>query len=70
MTPTARSLKLLREWGFAAQVVEQTVAGKFKRDLFGIMDIVAIRPMVTERAEIFGVQATSAANHSARVKRR
>lgn len=66
MTPTARTLVECRKRGWDAQVVEQTIPRTFiKRDLFGVIDIVAI----TERG-ILGIQATSGGSgggHSARV---
>lgn len=65
MTPTARSLELLKAEGWLAQVVEQTIRGKgvvFKRDLFTIGDIIAIRGDVT-----LLVQTTSGSNLAARL---
>ena len=45
-SPTQLSLKHLRDSGYTAQIVELTVPHTFiKRDLFGIGDIVAIRPL-------------------------
>ena len=67
MTPTARSLALLRKEGWIAQVVEQTIRGAgivFKRDLFTIGDIIAIRE---ERTLL--VQTTSANNFSSRLQK-
>jgi hypothetical protein len=62
-SPTARSLAECRKRGWIAQVVEQTIPRTFiKRDLFGIIDIVAITD-----AGILGIQATSGTNHAARV---
>ncbi len=58
MSPTARSLAECKKRGWIAQVVEQNVripGGRmFKRDLFGVIDIVAIT-----RNGILGIQATS-----------
>lgn len=52
---TQKTLKLLRERGYLAQVVERWQPNTFRRiDLFGIIDIVAIRD-----GEILGVQSTS-----------
>lgn len=63
MTPTQRSLKALRNDGYEVQVVEQTLPRTFiKRDLYGVIDILAIRP-----GEILGVQTTSGSNLSARL---
>ena len=62
MTPTARSLAELRRRGLTAQVVEQTIPRTFiKRDLFGVIDIVAMGA-----GHIFGIQCTSGTNHAAR----
>jgi hypothetical protein len=48
-----------------AGVVEQTIPGTFiKRDLFGFIDIVALMDK-----RVVGIQATSASNVSARIKK-
>src|SRR6266496_194493 len=45
MTPTARSLRLLRQQGHVADVVERWLPRiARKRDLFGFGDIVAVHP--------------------------
>lgn len=45
MSPTARTLKECRKRGWIAQVVEQTIPRTFiKRDLFGIIDVIAVTP--------------------------
>ena len=63
MTPTQRSLKHLREDGWLAEVVERWIPQARKRkDLFGFVDIVALRDDTT-----LGVQVTSGSNVSARV---
>ena len=63
MTPTARSLAELRKRGVVAQVVEQTIPKMFiKRDVFGVIDIIAMGG-----GHIVGIQATSGSNHAARV---
>lgn len=62
MSPTARTLKMLREQGWMCDVVEKWNAyAKVRIDLFGVIDIVAICGGVTA-----GIQATSGSNHSAR----
>lgn len=67
VTPTSRSLKLLRDRGYIANVVEQTVPKTFiKRDLFGFIDIVAIHP---DTGETLAVQTTSGSNVSKRVSK-
>jgi hypothetical protein len=43
MTPTARSLRLVRSQGWLVDVVEQTVTRHVKRDLFGMFDLLAIQ---------------------------
>jgi len=66
MSPTARSLEWLRERGWSARVVERRNPFTHKlSDVFGA-DIVAIH-----RAQkiTLWVQATSGANHGARVKK-
>lgn len=64
-SPTQRSLKYLRGEGYLADVVEKWIPGaNIRRDLFGFIDILAIR-----EAEIVGVQATSGGNVSARVSK-
>jgi hypothetical protein len=62
-TPTQRSLALLRGRGYAVEKVEQrlTFRGFITRDLFGCIDLIAVR-----RGEIVGVQTTSRSNLAAR----
>lgn len=65
MSPTSRTLKLLREQGFFAEVVERRVPYKnITHDYAGCCDIIALRGRQT-----FCVQATSGSNISARVKK-
>jgi carbonic anhydrase len=62
-SPTQRSLKHLRKLGYLAEVVEKTIPRVFiRKDLYGFIDILAIRD-----GEILGVQATSGDNVSKRV---
>jgi hypothetical protein len=67
-SPTQRSLKKLRAEGYMAEVVEKfnRFAGPFgqRKDLFGWMDILAVRG-----DEVIGVQSTSGSNASARVNK-
>jgi hypothetical protein len=64
-SPSQRSLKHVRTNGYTAQVVERWNAfARVRQDLFGFIDIVAIKP-----GAILGVQATSYSNISARVKK-
>jgi len=76
-SPTARTLAELRKRGWTAQVVEQHLPFPkpfgTKRDLFGVIDIVAIAPVMTPASgqlmgrEIVGIQATAdSANHAHR----
>ena len=45
MTPTARSLAVLREMGYTAEVVEHWNSySKTRKDLFGWIDILAMHP--------------------------
>lgn len=65
MLPTAMSMKMLRENGYLVEKVEHWDSfGKVRRDLFGIIDVLAVRP-----GEIVGVQVTSKANMSARQRK-
>lgn len=73
MTPTARTLNRLRRLGYVAAVSEKWVtiparnaqpARKFRRDLFGIVDIVAIHPRMTGTLY---VQSTTKGNLASRV---
>ena len=62
-SPTSRSLAWLREHGFTVQKVEYwDHYAKKRRDLFGVIDIVAIN----EQGITLGVQATSDTNRSHR----
>lgn len=68
MSPTARSLKWLRDQGWIAGVVEQTIhmPGRpwgNKRDLWGFADVVAVHPT----GRLMFVQITSSGNLAARV---
>lgn len=62
-SPTARTLARLRKDGATAQVVERwNQYSKTRHDLFGWIDIVAMR-----NNTIVGIQATSGTNVSARL---
>jgi hypothetical protein len=64
-SPTQRSLALLRSEGWTAQVVEQTIRGPgitFKRDLWGIGDILCLRD-----GETLLVQTTSGSHFTDRL---
>lgn len=66
MTPTALTLRDLRANGWEAAVVERwNPYARIRQDLFGIIDIIAVKP----GCGVMGVQATSDANVSARVNK-
>ena len=65
MTPTQHALRMLREDNYLAAVVERWNShARVRQDLFGIIDILAVRG-----SECLGVQATDNTNHSHRVKK-
>lgn len=65
MSPTSRSLGLLRKEGWTCQVVEKWNAfARIRIDLFGCIDILCLRDGVT-----MGVQTTSASNISSRIRK-
>lgn len=64
-SPAARSLALLRDEGWMAEVVEKWNShGKVRQDLFGFIDILAVK-----EGQTLGVQSTTSANFSARIKK-
>ena len=64
-SPTARTLALLRQEGWTAQVVERwNPYAKVRHDLFACIDVLAINGSV-----VLGVQATSGSNVSARLSK-
>lgn len=66
-SPTQRSLKLLRDEGYSAWIVEHWNAFVgIRQDLFGFIDIVAIREDVPG---VLAIQTTSGNNLSARRKK-
>jgi hypothetical protein len=65
MTPTQRSLKHMRDQGYTVDIAEHWQAfAKKRRDLFTVIDWVCLGDN-----ETVGVQTTSLANVSARVKK-
>lgn len=63
MSPTERTRKALKEMGFTSQIVEKRVPKKnITIDLFGCIDIIAIRDGIG----ILGIQACAGASHAAR----
>ncbi len=66
-SPSARSLQHLRKLGYYAQVVERyNPFAHVRQDLFGFIDIVAIKG---DQNGVLGVQATSADHVSHRKKK-
>lgn len=66
-SPTARSLDYLRKRGYTCQVVERfNYFSKQRIDLFGIIDIVAIKPVIQG---VLGVQATTKSNIQSRYQK-
>ena len=63
-SPTALTLERLERGGFLCDVVERRITRIVTKDLFGILDIVAVK-----EGETFGVQCTSRSNVSARVRK-
>jgi hypothetical protein len=64
MTPTARALKDLKEMGYLAAVVERwNQYARIRQDLFGCIDLIALR----EGVGVLFVQACAGASHAARV---
>ena len=65
VSPTQRSLKLLRDDGWTVAVTEHwNPWARIRQDLFGIIDLLCVRDGVT-----MGVQTTSYSNITARVKK-
>lgn len=65
MSPTARTLAVLRERGYTAEVVERWIPGaNIRRDLFGFIDVLGIR-----NNEVLGVQTTSDSHVAERIKK-
>lgn len=65
MTPTQRSLNHLRKLGYRAAVVEKWNShARLRQDLFGIVDILAIK-----EGETLAVQTTSWSNVAARIRK-
>lgn len=63
MSPTQRSLRLLRDSGYTVAVVERwNPHARIRQDLFGFIDLLALRD-----GETLAVQATSGSNGAARV---
>jgi hypothetical protein len=66
LSPTSRTLALMRSRGFYAEVVERFIPGaNIRRDLFGVLDVLCLG----DNGELVGVQCTSLSNVSARIKK-
>ena len=64
MSPTGRTLKLLRSWGYTCEVCERWVPRlNIRRDLLHCADVIAFKP----GEPILLVQVTSAANVATRL---
>lgn len=65
VTPTQRSLKHLRKAGYLVAITERwNPFAKIRQDLFGVIDLLAVKD-----GETLGVQTTSMSNVSARIKK-
>lgn len=65
VSATQKSLKKLRDEGYLCEIVEHTIPYCFiKKDLFGFVDILAIKGN-----EVLAVQTTAGYNGNARVKK-
>jgi hypothetical protein len=65
-SPAQRTLQLLRREGYLAAVAEKwNPHSRTRADLFGFADVLAVRA----GAPVLAVQATSASNHAARVRK-
>jgi hypothetical protein len=64
MTPTAKSLRLLRQFGYVCQVVESWVPHtQIRRDFLGAIDIIGVKAGESP----LGVQATTSSHHAHRL---
>ncbi len=65
MTPTQRSLKYLRDNGYRVAIVEKwNPHARIRQDLFGFIDLLAIKDL-----ETLAIQTTSRGNMLARIKK-
>ena len=66
-TPTQLSLEFLRDQGYTVAITEHWNAfAKIRQDLYGIIDLIAIKSGVPG---VLGIQTTSKSNISARVNK-
>jgi hypothetical protein len=73
-SPCSRSLAYLRRQGYVAGVVERWNAHAgvrgIRQDFLGIIDLIGVRvPLIGEGGGVLGVQATTADNLAARLKK-
>ena len=65
LSPTSLTLRYLREQGYTAEVTEKwNPHARIRHDLFGIIDVLALRG-----SETLAVQTTSASNVPARIRK-
>jgi len=65
VSPTQRTLNLLRKEGYTAQVAEKFIVWTKRRiDLFGFIDVIALHP---NKKGVLGVQTTSGSNLANRI---
>ncbi len=65
MTPTARTKQFLERDGYHVSIVEKWNAfAKIRQDLFGFIDILALKPGV-----LLAIQVTSTGNMSSRIEK-
>jgi hypothetical protein len=67
LSPSGRSIKLMESEGYAMDIVERRIPRTLiTKDLFGFIDLLGIH---RETGEIKAIQATSASNVSARIRK-
>jgi hypothetical protein len=64
MSPSARALKDLRDMGYIPWVVERLITRFIKRDLFNVIDILALKG-----TETLAIQVTAGSGHANRCKK-
>jgi hypothetical protein len=63
MTPSARSIREAKKRGWEIDSVERRLTRFVTKDYLGVIDLIALTP----DGRTIGIQATSGANHAARV---
>ncbi len=64
VTPTGLTVRHLERQGYRVDIVERRISRKLARDLFGCIDVLAIR-----RDETLAVQVTDVSNQAKRVRK-